>query len=166
MIAVGRIRKSVGLRGEIKIEPLGGNPDRFQNLPAVWIGNGEAEALRHRIQSARAHGGDAVVKIEGIDSRSDSDPLRGLFVFVEDNDAAPPVPGSYFVHEIVGLNVLAEDGSEIGPVTDVLTLPAGDVWCVRYRGKEVLIPAVKEVIRSVDVGSKTIVVRVIEGLLD
>ncbi len=166
MIAVGKIRKSVGLKGEVKVAPLGSGPERFMKLSAVWLGPHESELLEYAVQSVRAQGSDAVLKIKGVESRSDSDALRGHLVFVEEDHAITPSEGSYFVHDIIGLQVIAEDGSAIGPVTDVLTLPAGDVWSVQYKEKEVLIPAVKEYVLSVDLAKRTIVIRAIEGLLE
>ncbi|MBI2619386.1 MAG: 16S rRNA processing protein RimM [Ignavibacteriales bacterium] len=166
MIAVGQIRKSVGIKGEVKVVPLGGNPDRFLNLSSVWIGEEESTARPRALQSVRSHGSDAVLKIDGVDSRSESDSLRGQFVFVNEDLAVPPRRGSYFVHDIIGMQVVTEEGEVVGPVIEVLTLPAGDAWSVQYQGKEVLVPAIKEFVRSVDLHERTIVIRAIEGLLE
>lgn len=72
----------------------------------------------------------------------------------------------YFIHDIVGMNVLTEAGGQIGIVREVMQLPANDVWVVASGDKEILIPAIKEVIRSVDLQRRVVVIRPMEGLLE
>jgi 16S rRNA processing protein RimM len=166
MIAVGKISKSVGVRGELKIALLSDSPDRFRPLKSIWIGSEEATATRHGIQSIRISPASIVMQVEDVQTRTGADTLRGQFVFVQDKDEIKPKKGSYFIHEIVGMRVLDEAGGAIGIVQEVMQLPANDVWVVTSGKKEFLIPAIKEVIRSVDVGRKTIVIRPMEGMLD
>ena len=166
MIAVGKISKSVGLKGEVRVSLLTDSPDRFRTLKSAWIGSEEATATRYKIQSVRVSPAAVVMQIEEVQTRTAADSLRGQFVFVADKDEVKPKKGSYFIHEIVGMTVVDEAGELIGTVREVMQLPANDVWVVTSGEKEYLIPAIKEVIRSVDVGRKTVVVRPMEGMLD
>lgn len=166
MIAVGKISKSIGIKGEFKVTMFTDRPERFRNLEVVWIGADETTAKRHRVRSARVSKTAVVLGLEEIHSRSGADERRGEFVFVEKPDEVAPKRGSYYIHEIIGMNVVKESGEPVGIVQDVLTMPANDVWVVVGGNKEYLIPAIKQVIRSVDVRLRKIVIRPMEGLLD
>ncbi|HCA79144.1 MAG TPA: 16S rRNA processing protein RimM [Bacteroidetes bacterium] len=166
MIAVGKISKSIGLKGEVRVTLLTDSPGRFRTLKSVWIGSEEGTAMRFKIQSVRVSPAAVVMQVEKVQTRTAADALRGQFVFVADKDQVKPKKGSYFIHEIVGMMVVDEAGAEIGTVEEVMQLPAHDVWVVTSGEMEFLIPAIKEVIRSVDIGRKTVVIRPMEGMLD
>jgi 16S rRNA processing protein RimM len=166
MTAVGKISKSVGIRGEVKIALYTDSSDRFRTLKSVWIGADEASAVRRGMQFVRVSPSAVVLQLEGIHGRTEADELRGRLVFVSDKEEIKPKKGSYFIHEVIGMKVEDEAGNTIGTVHDVMKLPANDVWVVKSGKKEYLIPAIKEIIRSVDVGRRTVVIRPMEGLLD
>jgi 16S rRNA processing protein RimM len=166
MIAVGRITRSVGLKGELNVALLTDSLQRFEKLKTVWIGTDESRAAKHAVAAARVTSSAVVLKLKGIDSRTAADSLRGQLIFVGTKDAIVPKKGSYFIHDIVGMSVETESGEEIGSVRDVLQLPANDVWVVRGARGEILIPAIKDVIRSVDVQRRRVVIRPLEGLLE
>lgn len=166
MIAVGKISKSIGIKGELKLAMLTDRPERFRTLKVVWIGSDEAHAKRHGVRSVRISKTAVVLGLEEIQSRTEADERRGEFVFVEKADDVAPKRGTYFIHEIIGMNVVKESGEPVGVVRDVLQMPANDVWVVADGRKEYLIPAIKQVIRSVDVRLRKIVIRPMEGLLD
>ena len=166
MIAVGRISRSVGLKGELSVVMLTDTPERFGKLKSVWIGTDEAQAVKHAVLSVRMTHSAVVVKLKDIESRTAADERRGQFLFVPPKDAIVPRKGSYFIHDIVGMNVVTESGEKVGTVQEVMQLPAHDVWVVAAGEKEILIPAIKEVIRSVDMERRAVVIRPLEGLLE
>jgi 16S rRNA processing protein RimM len=166
MIAVGRITKGVGLKGEVNIAPLTDSLQRFEKLKTVWTGADESQAAKHAVTAVRATRTAVVVKFEGIDSRTAADALRGQLVFIAAKDVVVPKKGSYFIHDIVGMIVEIESGEEIGTVHEVMQFPANDVWVVRGKEREFLIPAIKDVIRSVDVQRRKVTIRSLEGLLE
>ena len=108
MIAVGKISKSIGLKGEVRVTLLTDSPGRFRTLKSVWIGSEEGTAMRFKIQSVRVSPAAVVMQVEKVQTRTAADALRGQFVFVADKDQVKPKKGSYFIHEIVGMMV--EDG--------------------------------------------------------
>ena len=166
MIAVGRITRSVGLKGEMNVAVLTDTLQRFEKLKTVWIGTDESQAAKHALVAVRVTSSAVVLKLKDIDSRTASDSLRGQLVFVASKDAVVPKKGSYFIHDIVGMDVETESGEAIGTVREVMELPANDVWVVAGVGGEFLIPAIKDVIRSVDVQRRRVVIRPLEGLLE
>lgn len=181
-IAIGRISKGVGLRGEVKVQLLTDDPQRFSKLKSVWIGESEEGAEKLTIESSRIQGPGVVLKFKEIDSRTAADTKRGRYIFISAKDVVAPAKGSFFVDDIIGMEVVSEEGEKIGTIQDVIQVSANDIWVVhppagragpperrRRAGsgaKEVLLPAVKEIIKTVDLKRKEIVIHVMEGLLD
>jgi len=166
MIAVGRITRSVGLKGELSVALLTESAERFGKLKTIWVGADEAGSRKHSVTGMRPSGRAVVLKLKDVVSRTDADALRGQTVFASERDAVKPKQGSYFIHDIIGMNVESEAGELIGTVRDVMELPANDVWVVQQGKKEYLIPAIKDVIRSVDLQRRIVTIRPLEGLLE
>ena len=156
----------MGLKGEFRVAMLTDSPERFAKLKTVWCGADETTAVRFSILSMRIEPSAVVLKLQDVDSRSLADEHRGEYLFVEVKDTVAPAKGSYFIHDIIGMKVLTEAGEEVGIVWDVMELPANDVWVVTSGTKEFLIPAIKEVIRLVDLKRRTVVIRPLEGMLE
>jgi 16S rRNA processing protein RimM len=165
MIAVGRVSKSVGIKGELKVVPLTDDPHRFSRLTTVWVGRNEVTSERCTISSVRITGGGIFLKLKEVSSRTDAERKRNCFVFVPEQDASAPAKGSFYIHEVIGMEVSTDRGEALGRVRDVLTLPGNDVWVVLCGKREILIPATKEIIVSVDREGRAIVIHPIEGLL-
>jgi len=166
LIAVGRLTRPVGLKGELALEPLVGHRERLSELAEAWIGRAAETAHGCRVEHVRFTSAAAVVKISGIESRTEAEQHRGQYVFVDERSSAGPAPGSFYVHDIVGLEVFREDGTFVGTVQDVQKSPAHDLWIVARAGREFMIPAVREFIRSVELDRRRVVIRPIEGLID
>ncbi|MBI3787544.1 MAG: 16S rRNA processing protein RimM, partial [Ignavibacteriales bacterium] len=158
--------KSVGIRGEVKVQLLTDQPRRFSKLKSVWIGEREESAEKLTIESSRIQGFTVVLKFDEIDSRTAADILQGRYVFISAKDVIVPPKGSFFIDDVIGMTVVSEEGEPVGTVKDILQTPANDVWVVQNGTKEVLLPAVKEVIKTVDLKRKEVVIHVMEGLLD
>jgi len=166
LIAIGHITKSVGLRGELKVVPLTADPERFHDLTSLWLGRDESSARECRLAACRVTPKGAFLRIVSIDNKEAAEEVRGWYVFVPEEQALKLPRGTHFIHEIVGLAVETETGERIGTVTDVQNYPAQDIWIVGTGSKEIMIPAVKEIVRQVDLKEKRIIIRAIEGLLD
>ncbi|MEX1139181.1 MAG: ribosome maturation factor RimM [Bacteroidota bacterium] len=166
MIAVAKITKSIGLKGLVQVEPLSDEAGRLLSLKKVFIGKAESDTRPAVVETAESRGNKSVIKFRSVEDRTGADTLRGLWIFVEDDQGLPARKGSYFVHEVIGLKAISEEGTEIGIVTEVVTLPAGDAWVVKTRDGEVMVPAVKEFIRDVDLSRRRVVIRLIEGLME
>ncbi|MBX2991571.1 MAG: 16S rRNA processing protein RimM [Bacteroidetes bacterium] len=165
-MAVGKIVKPFGIRGELVVLPMTSNPARFRKLKQVLIGPTDAQVAEYGILSARVEPRGVRISIQGIADRNDAEQLVGSFLFVDEKDAVRLPKGTHFVHDIIGLRVIGENNETIGVVKDVLKYPANDVYVVERNGNEVLLPAVKEFIKRIDMESRTMKVRLIEGMLD
>jgi 16S rRNA processing protein RimM len=167
LIAVGRISKPIGTRGEVKIFPLTHDKHRFSCLSDVWLGNEAAKVELKKIVKVRIDAKQVVLNFDGIDTVEEAEKIRDLFLFVPKEDAVKLRDGSYFVDDVIGCEVVTEEQMAVGVITDLLSLPMNnDLWVVKKGAKEVLIPVVKAIVRQVDVKNKRITIHALDGLLD
>jgi 16S rRNA processing protein RimM len=162
-LAVGRILRPWGVRGELKVEILTEDPARFERLETVYVG---LEFVPYRLERARLHRGAVLLKLAGCDDRNAAEALRGLLIQVAMADALPLEEGEYWIHQIIGLEVWTSAGDLLGTVQEVLETGANDVYIVRGRsGREVLIPALKSVVLDIDLVAGRMLVELPEGLI-
>jgi 16S rRNA processing protein RimM len=171
LIRLGQIYRPHGVHGELKVAPDTDDPSRFEALDVVYVGPHEGRVTRHRITSVRyqetKRGITVILQLDGITDRGDAEVIAKQHVYVTE-DALPPLDEEeLFVHDLIGLDVVTEDGDDIGMLSNVLPMPAHDVYVVHRPGRgEQMIPAVEDFIVAIDLEAGRIVVRPIEGLLD
>jgi len=165
MYVVGQVLKPQGIKGEIKVKSISPNPERFKTLKKVFI---EKETLKtYLIESVRISDKFVFLKLFGINNREESETLRGCDILINKSDLVNLLPNEHFVHDLIGCQVITEDGMILGELIDVSQYNSNDVYVVKNdAGKEILIPATKEVIKQVDIKNKQIEVHLLEGLLD
>ncbi|HXI19227.1 MAG TPA: ribosome maturation factor RimM [Chloroflexota bacterium] len=162
-IAVGEVMGTFGSRGELRVKPLGRYPERFRELSTVYVGD---EHKPVRVVHRRSYGPGIVMRVENVDSRDDARILHGKYLFVPESEAVKLPAGEYFIHQVVGLRVVTMDGEELGTLSDVLQTGSNDVYVVKGREREILLPAIKDVVKRIDLESGTIEVTLLPGLLD
>ncbi len=162
-IAVGEIMGAFGPRGDMRVKPLGRFPERFRELRRVYVGEEHAAAA---VLSRKAHGEGMLMRLDTVKSRDAARALFGQFLYVPESEAVKLPEGEFFVHQVIGLRVVTVSGDELGTVRDVLQTGSNDVYVVRNRAREVLIPAIKDVVKRIDPGAGVIEVELLPGLLD
>jgi len=166
MYLIGYISKPQGIRGEVKVEPVTPNPKRFNRLKKVHL-QLQDKPRTYSIEKIRVSGRFVYIKFSGINSRDDADLLRNAEVLIEEKDLIQPAQNEYFIHDLIGCQVVSENNDEIGVLSDVIQMSSNDVYLVRSsNGDELLLPATREVIKIVDIKQKRIIIHVLEGLLD
>jgi 16S rRNA processing protein RimM len=165
LYAVGRIVKVFGIRGEVVVIPMTDSPERFESIKRLYIGKTPGAVQEHRIERSmiRPHG--VRLKLEHVEDRSHAQTLVGSLLFVHGNELKHPAKGSYFIHDVVGLTVIDQDGVAVGTVRDVIRQANHDIYAVQCGDREVLIPAVREFIRKIDLQQRTMTVFLIEGMM-
>jgi 16S rRNA processing protein RimM len=158
-LVVGRIAKAHGIRGEVAIDVYSDAPDRF--IPGARLEAGNATLT---VASARAHHDRLLVLFEGVDDRTAAEALRGTELTIPATDAHPLGEWSFYPHQLAGLAVVDEAGRALGTMVRVDESPANDVWVVEAQKREILVPAVRDIVVSVDLDARTIVLRPPEGL--
>ncbi|HLQ62668.1 MAG TPA: ribosome maturation factor RimM [Candidatus Acidoferrales bacterium] len=151
MIRVGLVTGPFGVEGAVKVETLTDFADRFE--PGATL---ELAGQTRRVEWSRPQGAGLVVKLAGIDSRTLAELHRGRYLEVA--EARPLPAGSFYPHQLVGLQVLTQSGRPLGRLADVLRRPANDVWVADQDGVEHLVPATKEAVKEVDLAAGRVVV--------
>ena len=169
---VGRIRRAHGIRGELVVELLTDEPDViFASGRRVFAGDrtGEVAADRHELRVLRASPfkGGLIVAFEGIPDKTAADRWRDRYLLVPESEVSPPGDDEVFIHQLVGMRVVAVEGTEIGEVIEVFELPQGLVMDVRRAtGATVMLPFDDHTVTEVDSEARVITVDPVEGLLD
>ncbi len=162
-VAVARIGRALGIKGELLIDVLTDEPERrLASGCHVLAGNRELV-----IAAERVHGKRIAMRFEGVDDRTAAEALTGTLLEVDrDADERPEDPEEFYDDQLVGLVVIA-DGAAIGEVAEVIHLPAQDLLAVQHvDGREVLVPFVAEIVPTVDLDGHRIIVDPPPGLLD
>ena len=163
-LVVGRIVKPHGVRGEMLVEVLSDAPDRYAPGARVAVGDPDGAQRTLTVRATRNDRGRSLVTFEEITDRDDAEALRGALLSIDRSDAAPLEEGMYYEWQLEGLTVVDEEGNPLGTLVHVLEGGGGDLWVIDTGEKEVMIPAVEEFVRRVDLESGRIVVHVIPGL--
>ncbi|HXF99157.1 MAG TPA: ribosome maturation factor RimM [Bacteroidota bacterium] len=167
LIAVGRIVKAFGIRGELVVSPMTDSVLRFSKLKQVFVGRDDRSVRETEVThvSLDAEKRGVRLQLAGYNDRTAASELVGSFLFVDERDAVRPAEGAYFIHDLIGLRVLDERGTVVGVVREVVKYPAQDVYVLECNGTEVMVPAVKEFIRQIDLDAGTMTIHFIEGML-
>ncbi len=164
--AIAQIRKVFGLRGEVKIESYTRTAEEFEVLKNILRGINERNVVSCEIESVKMRGDEIYLKLRGVDDKTAADLIRGQYLFVEESLRKKLPREKFFIDELIGCEVVNEEGKIFGTVHSVEAYPAQMVYTVRTKQGNVLLPAVKEFVLNVDVEKKKIVVRPPEGLFD
>ena len=159
-LVVGQVTAPFGIKGEVKVRPETDLPERFAQLREVRLEFPTGEERPARIRHARVVPQGVLITFDGCRDRPGAEALRGAWVKIKQSMALPLPEGSYYLHQLVGLRVVTEDGRELGEITEVLKYPANDV----YVTPQVMIPALQQVVRRIDLEEKLMVVSLPEGL--
>ncbi|MCA1833862.1 MAG: ribosome maturation factor RimM [Actinomycetota bacterium] len=163
---MGRIVKPHGVHGEMLVEPYSESRDRFSSGKSLWVGDPDRNPRRCGIAGCRPSRDWFIITLQGVDDREGAEALRGALLSIPAAEARPLTDGRYYPHDIEGCDVVDESGAILGTLVGVLENAANDLWVVRSGDRDVLVPAVKELIVSVDVGARRIVVNPIPGLFE
>jgi 16S rRNA processing protein RimM len=162
---IGRVVAPFGVRGELKVRLFTDIPDRFTNLEAVHVGPNHNI---HPIQSTRPYKGEMILlRLEGIDDANAAEALRNQDLTIPLSKLAKLPPDSYYQHDILGLHVSTLDGQVLGTVVEIIATGSNDVYCIKTTGgSQILIPAIKDVVKQIDLVRRTMHIDPLPGLLD
>lgn len=152
-MAVGWIAAPWGLRGDLKVQPLTDFPERFQRGAALWV-----RGRRIEVQRSRWSRGFVYLGLSGIDRRDAAEELRGALLEVPESDLRPLPEGQYYRFQVIGLEVRTPEGRSLGRVAEILSTGSNDVYVVRGGPRELLIPAIEDVVKEVDIEGGRLVV--------
>ncbi|MBQ1251439.1 MAG: 16S rRNA processing protein RimM [Firmicutes bacterium] len=162
-VITGKIVSAHGIKGEVKVKPMTDNPRRFRRGNSFYIEGEEGSFL---LISARETATDVlIVKFKGVDDRNYAEKLRGALLEVDAEDVPPLPEGEYYHFQLYEMEVFEEDGNRLGILSAFVESGANDVYQIDCEnGDRLLLPAIDQVIRSVDVENKKMIVRLLPGL--
>jgi 16S rRNA processing protein RimM len=164
---VGKIVNTQGIKGEVRVIASTDFPDeRFAKGNVLFIEHKELpKMVEVTIASHRKHKNFDIVTFKGFTSINDVEKFKGGILKVSDEQLIELPADEYYYHEIIGCHVKTTDGEELGEVKEILSPGANDVWVVKRKGKkDLLLPYIEDVVKSVDIENKEIVVELLEGL--
>ena len=150
-VTIGKILKPFGIHGDVRVEPLTDVSGRFEGLPPVTLVLPTGEHVDTAITRARKMNRFYALGFSAFSSPEEAGRFRGAFIHMQ-QESVPPLPeAQYYQFELIGLEVRDETGRMLGKLDDVLELPHQHMFVVRQNEDELLIPAVRQVIRHIDV---------------
>ena len=165
-IRVGVITSTHGLKGEVKVYPTTDDKRRFSDLEYVFFDEKHGRK-RLDIESARYFKNMVILKFKGLNKIEDIEGFKGFDIFVDRENAVPLDEGEYYYADLIDMKVVTSEGETLGTLRDVMETGANDVYIVdSEKYGEILIPAIEQCIKSVDIESGIMTVDLLPGLLD
>ena len=156
-LEIGQIVNTFGIKGEVKVNPFTDDITRFDELKTVYVKiKGKSEL--YKIENVKYHKNMVLVKFKGIDNIETAEKLRNAFLEVDRKDAIPLEEGTYYIVDLIGLDVYTDEGKLLGKVDDIYNTGGKDIYVVKDElGKQILLPGIDEVIKEVILDEKIIV---------
>lgn len=162
---LGQIVNTFGIKGMVKVKPFTENVEQFEELGKIYIKN-KSGKKEYQIEEVKYHKGMVLIKFKGIENPEDAEFLRGSYVLIDRKDAKPLEEGTYYIVDLLGLEVYTDEGVLLGNVDDIFNTGSNDVYVIKDGlGKQVLLPGIPDVIKNVDLENKRITVHIIPGLM-
>ncbi len=164
MVVIGKILTSWGVRGEAKVLPLTFSNERFGQLQEVKIRVGEGYRVL-TIEHYREAGRFVIIKFKEFATAEEVKQYSGKELLIPE-ELSPPLPeGVYYHYQILGLEVYTDEGEFLGKITNIIETGGNDVYVVSGH-KEILVPAIEEVVKKIDLEAKRMIIHPMKGMLD
>ena len=164
-LEIGQIVNTFGIKGMVKIVPFTDNIERFDELKKVYIVNKKSRK-EYEVEEVKYHKNMVLMKFKGIEKVEDAENLRNCYLEIDRKDAKQLEEDTYYIVDLIGLDVYTDEGKNLGKLDDVFNTGSNDIYVVKDElGKQILLPAIKEVIKNVDLENKKITVHLLEGLV-
>ncbi|MDO5556375.1 MAG: ribosome maturation factor RimM [Clostridia bacterium] len=163
---IGQIVNTSGLKGIVKVKPFTDDIKRFEYLKKIYILI-KNELKQFVIEQVRYNKNMVLLKLKGIDTIEEAEKYKNLYLKIHRNDAVKLEENSYFIVDIVGCIVYTEQNETLGKIIEVFSTKSNDIYVVKNEeGKQILLPAIKDVIKNVDITNKIIKVNLLQGLIE
>jgi len=160
-IVIGRIMGASGNAGQIRVDITTDFPQRYAEGSSVFVNKRPAV-----IESVEWHKGKAIIKLDIINDMRESRKLQGQFLEIHRTQVRPLPEGQFYHFQLVGMKVWTTGDELLGEITDILTSAGNDTYVIKGRDGDILIPAAEDIIKSVNLKNKKLVIEPIKGLLE
>lgn len=161
LVAVGRLGRAHGVRGEVRLDPLGGLPRGLEGYTRFYLGDRNGSRIV-ALESWRPSGRHLLVKLDGVDTPEAVRAVSGATLYVVRAEMPPLEPGEYYHVDLLGCAVRDEEGRDLGSVVDVLATVSYDLLVVDSGGREWMVPVVDQHVPTLDLERRVIVVRSVD----
>ena len=164
-LEVGQIVNTFGVKGFVKVKPFTDDITRFDNLKKVYICK-KGQMNEVEIEEVKYHKNMVLLKLKGIDDMNEAEKRKGSYLKIHRKDAIPLPEGTYFIADLIGLEVYTDEGILLGRLYDIYNNGSTDIYVVKNKlGKQILLPGIDEVLKNIDLEQEKIVVHLLKGLV-
>ncbi len=161
---IGQIVNTSGLKGIVKVNPFTDDVSRFEEIKKVFIEKNK-ELTEYEIEEVRFHKNQVLIKFKNIDSIEEAEKFRNCYIKISRKDARKLPEDTYFIVDLIDTNVYLENNEYVGKIIDVFSTGSNDVYVIkREENTDLLIPAIKDVVKKVDIKNKKMIINLIKGL--
>ena len=165
-LEVGKIVNTFGIRGQVKVVPFTDDIKRFDKLKSIYIER-KKELQPYKIENVKYTNNMVILKLEGIDSIEEAEKYKNCSIKIDRKNAIKLPKDTFFIADLIGLPVYTDEGVLLGKVDDIYNTGSSDIYVVKDElGKQILLPAIKDVLKDIDLDGEKITVHIIKGLLD
>ena len=163
---IGQIVNTFGIKGQVKVMPYTDDIKRFDELKQIYIDKKNQLQL-FQIEQVSYHKDMVILKLKGIDTIEEAEKYRNCYLKIDRKDAKKLPEGTYYIADLLGLEVYTNDGKELGKLVDIYNSGSCDIYVVKDdNGKQILLPNIQDLKKEIDLVNEKIVVYPIKGLLD
>lgn len=164
-IMIGKVVSTQGNKGEVNVLPLTDSINRFKNLTTVFLRNNNNQTILN-IEKIRIKKDTVILKLKNIENIEEAKMVVGSFLEVERKNAVKLPKDTYYIFEIIGLEVYTENNIFLGKVENIISTGSNDVYIVKGKNKkELFIPAIREVVKNISLEKRRITINMVDGLI-
>jgi len=164
-LEIGQIVNTFGIKGQVKVVPFTDDITRFDYLKNVYVKN-KKEKKQYEVEEVKYHKNFVLLKFKGINYMEEAETLRDSFLEVDREDAIPLEEDTYYIVDLIGLEVYSDENKLLGKLEDIFNTGSNDIYVVKDElGKQILLPAISDVIKQINIEEGKIIVHLIEGLM-
>jgi 16S rRNA processing protein RimM len=164
LLEIGKIVKPVGFKGRMKVASYIESPHVLESLQGVFVQRGDRSPNFYQIKDITVAKKSFSLQLDGIENSDMVEPFVGCHVLISSDKLDPLPEGEYYWRDIIGLEVLTEDGEMLGKIASIIPTGSNDVYVCTGGEREILIPAIEDVIKEIDLSKGIIIVELLEGL--
>lgn len=162
---IGQIVNTFGIKGMVKIKPFTDDINKFDKFKKIYIKK-ENTKKEYQIEEVKYHKQMVLMKLKGINTPEEADLLRGSYLIINRGDEEPLEEGTYYIVDLLGSEVYTDEDVLLGKLEDIYNTGSNDIYVVKDElGKQVLLPAISDVIKNIDIKNKKITVHIVSGLM-
>ena len=164
-LEIGQIVNTFGIKGMVKVKPFTDDIRRFDELKTVYVEKNSTQT-EYEIEEVKYHKDMVLIKFKGIDKVEQAEMLRNSYLTVSRDSVEKLEEGRYYIVDLLGLEVYTDEQVLLGTLEDIFNTGSNDIYVVKDKqGKQILLPAIQDVIKQIDIKNKKIIVHLLPGLI-